>query len=907
MLNKPSRTLLATAIMSSLGVSNYVYAEQSAQTEVEEIVVQGYRNSLLKAKDLKRNAVGAQDSIVAEDIADFPDLNLADSLQRVPGIAITREGGEGRQISLRGLGPNFTQVQLNGMEALGTSSSAMDSRGSVSRSRAFDFNIFASELFQRVDVKKSFSAEMDEGGIGGTVGLHTAKPFDFDGFNTALSGQLGDNSQTDDVSPRVAALISNTWDDKFGALFSIAYSKRDVNEQGYNTYRWRKKNASGSDISELSDELQDKINNEEVSFSRGSRYSLFENEQERLGTTLALQYRPNNNLEFSFDALYGELNNDRSEFHLQNRGSSSTALGCTGPAYNNEQVCSKLTALEINENNDAIYSVYEDAAIHSESRSQYADTQISQFVLKSDWQITNDLNMTALVGRSETKFNTGSVKVYLETFGDETIDYRQDAYYGENTYGFEPTDSSLFRYHEIDISEEEITNTFDSVKLDFNYTLNNASNIKFGVSNKKFESENGESKSDNINRSDWEDGVLDDTVDSSLTFTNTAHNKQQWVSVDVLGTLASMNIDPNLDNPDFTDNVQEKTFAAYLQYEAEWELGSGYLMGNAGVRHYDTTTNAIGLINGEVVDVENTYSGLLPAINLVWDSNNSLVLRASYGENLTRPSLAALVPTGVVQNDATSTNGLSISSGNPNLKPYESVNFDFSVEYYFENIGYAAVSYFHKSIDNFIITETYDIPYSQTGYPVSLLGDVDENGNPQTANTVFTVIQPQNLDESDISGWELAFQRDLDFLPAPFNNLGIIANYTFADGEALYRNVGNSGVDQYKSFPGLSEHSGNFTVYYDSDSWGARVAAAYRSDYIAAVQAGNGDEDENGFHASTYIDASAFYQVNEKLKLTIEASNLTNEREEQYSDSNNRLYNTTVNGRTVYLGASYRF
>ncbi|MEL0604071.1 TonB-dependent receptor [Pseudoalteromonas undina] len=907
MLFKPSRTLLATAIISTLGLSNYAHADEGAHTEIEEIVVQGYRNSLLKAKDLKRNAIGAQDSIVAEDIADFPDLNLADSLQRVPGIAITREGGEGRQISLRGLGPNFTQVQLNGMEALGTSSSAMDSRGSVSRSRAFDFNIFASELFQRVDVKKSFSAEMDEGGIGGTVGLHTAKPFDFDGFNTAITGQLGDNSQTDDVSPRIAALISNTWNDEFGALFSVAYSKRNVNEQGYNTYRWRKKNASGSDISELSTDLKDKINNSEVSFSRGSRYSLFENEQERLGTTLALQYRPSNNLEFGFDTLYGELNNERDEFHLQSRGSSSTALGCTGPAYISEPTCSKLTSLEVNENNDAIYSVYEDAAIHSESRKQYADTEISQYVLNSDWQITEDLNMTALVGRSESKFNTGSAKIYLETFGDETIDYRGDAYYGENTYGFDPTDSSLFRYHEIDLSEEEIINTFDSIKLDFNYTLNNASTIKFGLSDKKFESENGEAKSDNINRSDWENGLLDDTVNSSLTFTNSAHNKQQWVSVNVLDTLADLNVQPNLEAADFTDNVQEKTFAAYLQYEAEWELGTGYLMGNVGVRHYDTQTNATGLINGEVVDVENTYSGLLPAINLVWDSNNSLVLRASYGENLTRPSLGALVPTGVVQNDATSTNGLSISSGNPNLKPYESVNFDFSVEYYFENIGYAAVSYFHKSIDNFIITETYDIPYSETGYPLSFLGEVDEAGNPQNAGTIFTVIQPQNLDESDISGWELAFQRDLDFLPAPLNNLGVIANYTFADGEALYRNVGNSGVDQYKSFPGLSEHSGNFTIYYDSDSWGARVAAAYRSDYIAAVQAGNGDEDENGFHASTYIDASAFYQVSDKLKVTIEANNLTNEREEQYSDSNDRLYNTTVNGRTVYLGASYRF
>ena len=373
------------------------------------------------------------------------------------------------------------------------------------------------------------------------------------------------------------------------------------------------------------------------------------------------------------------------------------------------------------------------------------------------------------------------------------------------------------------------------------------------------------------------------------------------------GTLASMGINPTLEDPEFIDNVTEDTFGAYVQYEAEWELGSGDLIGNAGLRHYETTTSSVGLINDDIVNVENTYSGVLPAVNLVWDSNDNLVLRASYGENLTRPSLGALVPTGNVQNDATSTNGLSISSGNPNLKPYESVNFDVSAEYYFENIGYAAISYFHKSIDNFIITETYDIPYSQTGYPLSFLGDVDEAGNPQTGDTLFTVIQPQNLDESDISGWEIAFQRDFDFLPAPFNNLGIITNYTYADGEALYRNVGDSGVDEYKSFPGLSDHSGNFTLYYDTETWGARVAAAYRSDYIASVQAGNGDEDENGFHGTTYVDASAFYQVNEKLKITIEASNLTNQREEQYSDSSDRLYNTTVNGRTLYLGASYRF
>jgi iron complex outermembrane receptor protein len=126
---------------------------------------------LPQAKTLKREAMIAQDSLVADDITDFPALNLANSLLRLPGITINREWGEGRQISLRGLGPDFTRVQVNGMEALGTSSSPMDARGAVSRTRAFDFNIFASELFNQIDVKKSFSADQEEGGIAGTVNL----------------------------------------------------------------------------------------------------------------------------------------------------------------------------------------------------------------------------------------------------------------------------------------------------------------------------------------------------------------------------------------------------------------------------------------------------------------------------------------------------------------------------------------------------------------------------------------------------------------------------------------------------------------------------------------------------------------------------------------------------------------
>ena len=161
----------------------------AAPVEVEQVVVTGFRGSLVQGRELKRLALGAQDVIVAEDIAAFPDLNLAESLQRIPGVTISRDAGEGRQIALRGLGPDFTRTQLNGMEVSASTSSGFDNRGSVSRTRAFDYSIFASELFNRVTVRKAYAADQDEGGVAGTVELRTSKPFDYPGFKAALSAK----------------------------------------------------------------------------------------------------------------------------------------------------------------------------------------------------------------------------------------------------------------------------------------------------------------------------------------------------------------------------------------------------------------------------------------------------------------------------------------------------------------------------------------------------------------------------------------------------------------------------------------------------------------------------------------------------------------------------------------------
>lgn len=908
------KALIAVAVTSSFASLPQLSLAQEADDDmIEQIVVSGFRSSLIKAKDLKKDALGSQDSILAEDIADFPSLNLAESIQRIPGVTITREAGEGRQISLRGLNADFTQVQLNGMEALGTSSSAMDSRGTTNRSRSFDFNIFASELFNQIDVKKSYSAEMDEGGIGGTVKLYTAKPFDYDGMKAVVSAQAGDNSLTEDTSPRLAALVSNTWGD-FGALFSLAYSKRDTAEQGYNTYRWRPRDAQGSDISALSAADQDAVNSGELRFSRGSRYSQFNSEQTRVGATVALQYRPSANLSFGLDALYGTLDSDRGEFHLQSRGSSSTALGCTGADYEGARYyCSSLTDIEYNANNEVIYSAWENTALHSESRDQSATTDISQMVFNADWTVTEALSVSGLLGYMKSEYESNSAKVYLESFADMTIDYREDRFYGTNSYvnGFDPTDIDEYRFHEIDLAEDKVDNSFAIAKLDSDYLLSDTSTLKFGVSIKDFEHSNNSEQIGNALRSEWQSGEISDVINPDLVYVNNVHEKQSWLSTDVTGVLTTFNVDRNLSYSDQPDEVTEQTTALYITYEKDFLLENSEVRTSFGLRYFDTDIESSGLVNGtEYVTVERQYDDILPTFNLAWYATEKLVLRASAGKNVTRPTLGSLSVSGTVNTDPLfGSSGLNINAGNPGLQPFETLNMEVSAEYYFDEVGYASVTYFQKDIDNFIATTIVPVAYGDTGYPLDLIeGMVDEDGNPQTASTLYTFSQPQNLDDSDFSGWELAFQRDFDFLPAPFNNMGAIVNYTYAEGESLHNVlVDGESTEVYRPFYGLSENTYNATLYYETSHWGMRVSLAHRDDYLTQVETSSSDQDEAGFHGTTYWDFSAFYDVSEKIKLSFEGINLSDEREEQYSDSDDRLYNTTVSGRTFYLGVTYEF
>src|SRR5690349_5529029 len=199
----------------------------NAGQEVEEVVVTGFRASLSNAVEMKKASAVMMDAINAEDIADFPDANLAESLQRLPGIALDRDNGEGRQITVRGLGSDFTRIRLNGLETLSTGA-ASDSGTAPNRSRGFDFNVFASDLFSSLQVRKTASANTDEGSLGATVDLITGKPLDYKGRRMALTAEDAWYQNEDTHNPRLAGLFADQFfDNKLGISASVAYSDRD--------------------------------------------------------------------------------------------------------------------------------------------------------------------------------------------------------------------------------------------------------------------------------------------------------------------------------------------------------------------------------------------------------------------------------------------------------------------------------------------------------------------------------------------------------------------------------------------------------------------------------------------------------------------------------------------------------
>lgn len=860
---------------------------------LEEIVVTGFRASVARALDRKRDAVGSRDSILAEDVADFPDQNLAEAIQRVPGVAITRDAGEGRQVSLRGLGPDFTRVRLNGMEVLGTTMS-IDSRGGTNRSRSFDFNLFASELFNRIDVVKSSSASLEEGGIAGTVDLRTAKPFDYKGFNATASVQGAYNANAKKLDPRTAVLISDTFaDGRFGALISAAYSQRRVVEQGYSTVRW---GSGGWDLANVAPDvdpaIRARLNSngaDQLFYPRFARYDQFLHDQERSGVTVALQGRPTDWLDLDADFLYGRLTNERREHHLDS--SSFSRTGADGIRE------TRIRSLVV-EGNDIVAGTFDNVDHRMDGRLDHDKTDFMMGAFTATARPDAQSELVAYLGYQNSDFSNRQQSLYFRSLNKGfSWDFRGNDRVPLQTYGISLTNPSDWEFDFLRLRNQAVENEMVNGRLDGSYALDPVT-LRAGYSWKRYSYDSTGSQGD------FTTGLRGRPISDLYRMLPERFGKglnvqegtpTTWLVPDLdgaFGILNAGNYTPALDTG--SDNeVEETTHGGYVQADLDTLLLGRPFRANAGVRLVRTELSATGLVNvtGGVrpVTIDRHYTDTLPSISLVYEPVDDLLVRLNANKNITRPTLGSLSPGGSVNSS-----GRSVSVGNPDLDPFRANSVDASFEYYFGDEGLIALAPFYKDIKSFIVSQVRTQVYRQSGWPLELV-----NTNISNVDDVFTFTQPVNGEGASITGVELIYQQPFSFLPAPFDGFGMIANYTYAKSEADYEIA--PGVTRRYDLVGLSKNSANLTVYYEQETFGGRVSLNYRDGFLTNIPGGNGN-DVAGYNSSTNLDASLFYNINPSLRLSLEAINLTNAAEDQYVDSSDRVYNYTRSGAHYMIG-----
>jgi iron complex outermembrane recepter protein len=953
-----SRVLLLTGVLSAAMAWGSAAA---AQDEVEEIVVTGFRASLEKALAEKRDATGVVDTILAEDIAKFPDNNLAESIQRIPGVAITRDGGEGKNISVRGLGPDFTRVRINGMEA----QAVTDGVGGVTRGRGFDFNIFASELFSRIDVHKTASANLEEGSLGATVDLHTGRPLDYGKFVLAgsLKGSFSEISGKTD--PRAAFLISNTWgEDRFGALFSIAYSESTRTLVGSNTGFWDVGTSNGGfcppGLARCAGSNVAAYNTANAVTSwhpRFLRYWQDTLDQERLGMTGALQWKPTDKTLVSLDVLFSRLKGIHTQPTIE-------AIGFSRAASQGGKPETIVRDAAVDPQGFLVYGLFDNVDIRSEDIYDKYQTDFLQWSLTASHQITERLSVDALVGYSSSDQDNAEDLVFqIDHFNADgySWDMRQTGYTRPAiNYGFDVTDPNQFYLGptcttlgqpgcanpvaggtgptgpEIRARPNWGDNKHKTGQVTLKYETDWGVNLLAGVQLKTY---SFYSRGERILRGEANTPAIPaGSTIASLTELFCFDN-----DLELGGSTPRCFIKPNgqaitnaynvLNAPPGSryetsetvssargDNrkVEEEDTGAFIQATFDTEFAGMPVRGDIGVRYVETkqksefyTTVPVAVDPAGVVrtTVERKYDDTLPSLNLSVEPMEDVLIRLGLAKVMSRPGLAALA---TATNVGVAGGSRTVTSGNPNLEPFRAKTLDLSAEWYFMPGGLISIGYFYKDISTYIQTVSTQAPYSSTGLPDSLL-----TGTGATASDTFTISTVINTPGGPLKGFEINYQQPLSFLPAPFDGFGILANYTHVESEITYYLTSNPATGSVKnSLINLSPDAFNFTLYYEKGPFQARVSANYRDAYLSAVPGRSNTPtavppivvDANGVPSSTYVDFSSSYEINDRFTVSLEAINLTDETEQTWQDSTAQRFEVYRKpGRQFYVGVRYSF
>ena len=948
-----ARCALSVAISGCLSATT-VNAQEGV---IEEVIVTGIRASLTASADIKRDSSGVVDAITAEDIGKFPDTNLAESLQRITGVSIDRSNGEGQQITVRGFGPSFNLVTLNGRTM--PTSTALNELGV---GRGFNFNELSSASISAVEVYKTGRADLPTGGIGSTVNIRTAKPFDYDGFT--LAGSVKANHDTtnvegSDFTPELSFVTSNTVaDGKLGFLVSGSYSERDSREiQGHVSNTQRAINGGGADAGVDRNAGFDANANQNPDDSlflvRNFNLEVGDTFRERTNAQFVLQFAPNENIEVGLDYTLSRFEEQR----IAN--STGFWFGFEGTRSGTTRSDGVVNVRDVNQDID-FFGI-----------NQILETHNDSIGINVDWQVNDSLNLKfdAHSSKSESQPGGGFAETIVNIFTYPLIDVgldfvdgqdiplqsfsasqslppagdnRGDRIPAEFAENYDPATFNPFSKDSVtaDIGVQRgfsVENDITEAKLvgqyDFDGNAGPLQHVKFGTSYVDYEYDS--TQVDNfvfLSALDISEIDIDFVPRGSIgnDFKGGSHLSPTLGFYDPISVINAANEEGLFGTAATTNNlVAEETLSLFASAHFDTNIGYMPFTADVGLRYEQTDTTGrttaqrpVGTrfssgaelltvfsddLSSETVTGD--YNLVLPSLDLGLDITDGLKARASYSETITRAPIGLLSPSTNVGNSNRpgdqETGVFTATRGNPGLEPSESRNIDLSLEWYYSPGSYASIGVFNKKVKAFQQEETTVAEViGADGQPIRNASAVPRAGCPNSENPACLSIDSDPAILFDITQQVNSNKTgSIEGLELAWQHtfdmgFGFIVNYTLADGDIEF-DTNDFNKQDPLPLTGLSD-SANAVLFYENDQFEVRLAYNWRDEFLTSFL---GAEAEPTFTESyQQFDFSASYNLNDFSSVFVEGLNLTDETRRLHGRSEVLLRDVFTNGPRFAIG-----
>jgi iron complex outermembrane recepter protein len=884
-------TLIGTAVaMALFGRHGAVHAQTSGAAtsakpgDLEEVVVYGIRASLRESLETKKDATGVLDALTAEDVGKFPDKNLAEALQRVPGVVINREFGEGERINLRGTPTTLTKTTLNG-HALATADwFILDQLNST---RAFNYLMLPADLIGKVKVLKSAQADVEEGGIGGTVDVETRNPLDLQPFTAYAQVQGAYTEMSGKTDPYATGLIS--WrdrDDRFGFLLAGIYQERHLRRDGFEVLGYGPASATDPTL---------------VPALIGS--ALFTQDRIRSGGNFVMQIRPTDQLEIALSGLLSDFSANNLNLNfladpgraLANGGTLTNTVSDGQGAY----VAGRVASLN---NGTSDFGVFYDSIARIAKATTRDIDLTTKFTPTADWVLSVRGGYTDATGNTNAQpfveFGAPTVFTYDLRNGAPQVSFQPNG----NGVTVDPKNPSslIFDFaslHQIlnddregyvyaDAEKKVNSGIFKTLKFGLKRT-DHQRDLTFNATTyggffKPINTLPASTFAGGQTPSDYANNI---SVPGSLTQYWTPN---QGVVENVL--FSELPVSGRVLYPQQSFSAQEKTTGGYVM----GEFAGDQWRGNVGVRIARTEQTTSGGVFGNVpgsinspfgfylpTTVSRNYTDTLPSLNLAYDLNKEMVVRFAAAKVMARPDYTDIVPRVSLNPGA-----LSGSAGNPQLDPYRATQEDLSFEWYPDKDTAYTLAVYYKDVKSFIVDKPVAEQFPiQSQTPPSALCTPTATTN--LFNCPFTINLRSNGGGGKIKGVELALTRPI------WRGFGVQANYTYSD----------ASLDSGDPMPGNSKNTFNITGFFENKFLSARLAYSYRSNFFIDF-----DRTSHRFESALKsLDASVAANVTDYVAVTFDALNLTDAKIVQYADVLSHPRAIYDNGRVYFAGVKVRF